>query len=116
MVTLTTGPIENKPTNGIRTTQQVTIKISNRSSVNTSTVEIVGKNLNGTQTVYVLELITIPVNGVVSKTYFADLDGYQFSFNITGLAMTQTGISVWGKANGTLQPAHRLVLSELKGD
>ncbi len=116
MVTLTTGPIENRPINGIRTTQQVTIKISNRSSVNTSTVEIVGKNLNGTQTVYVLELINIPVNGVVTKTYFADLDGYQFSFNITGLAMDQTGISVWGKSNGTLQSAHRLVLSELKVD
>ncbi len=116
MSILTTGPIENKPTNGIRTTQQVTIKISNRSSVNTSTVEIVGKHLNGTQTVYVLELITIPVNGVVSKTYFADFDGYQFSFDITGLAMAQTGISVWGKSNGTLQPAHRLVLSELKVD
>ena len=116
MSILTTGPIENKPTNGTRTTQQVTIKISNRSSVNTSTVEIVGKNLNGTQTVYVLELINIPVNGVVTKTYFADLDGYQFSFNITGLAMAQTGISVWRKSNGTLQSAHRLVLSELKVD
>ncbi|WLR59559.1 hypothetical protein [Guptibacillus hwajinpoensis] len=116
MLILTTGPIENKPTNGVRMTQQVTIKVSNRSSINTSTVEIVGKQLNGTQTVYVLELITIPVNGVVSKTYFADLDGYLFSFTINGLAMAQTGISVWGKSNGALQSAHRLVLSELKVD
>ena len=116
MLTLTTGPIENNPTNGIRTTQQVTMKISNRSTVSTSSVEIVGTYLNATRTVYVLELITIPVTGVVSKTYFADLDGYQFSFHITGPATAQTGVSAWGKSNGNLQPAHRLVLSELKRD
>ncbi|MCA0174518.1 hypothetical protein [Bacillus sp. RAR_GA_16] len=114
MLLLTTGPIENSLQNGTRTTKRVLIKIVNSSDVNTSTVEIVGTNLTANQIVYVSELITIPVNSVISKDYYADLDGFQFSFHISGLALSQTGISVWGKSDGVIQATHRLVLSELK--
>ena len=77
------------------TTGRVMIKIVNSSDVNTSTVEIVGTNLTANQIVYVSELITIPVNSVISKDYYADLVGFRFSFHISGLALSQTRISVW---------------------
>ena len=40
MAILSTGPIENLPIGGVRSTQQVTVKIANSDSANFSTVLI----------------------------------------------------------------------------
>jgi hypothetical protein len=40
MAILSTGPIDNSAVSGVRPTQQVTVKIDNRDSVNFSTVLI----------------------------------------------------------------------------
>lgn len=113
MPVLTTGPIENSPSNGVRPSQEVTAKFSNRDQVNPSSVQVTGTQLNGTQTIYVEELFVVPPNGVVTRNYYADLNGYEFVFDITGAGAEQTEVSVWGKSSGNLVAAQRLVLSEL---
>jgi hypothetical protein len=51
--------IENHPVGGVRPTQQVTVKLVNRDSVNSSTVLVQGYFLNGTRTLYVLEVVSL---------------------------------------------------------
>ena len=97
MAILATGPIENNPVSGVRPTQQVTIKIDNRDPGNNATVLIQGYHLNGTRTLYVLELFTVVPNQVVTKNYFANLDAFEFVFTTGGAAAEQIEISVWGK-------------------
>ena len=114
MSIFSTGPIENNPVSGVRPTQQVTIKIDNKSSVDFSTVSIQGFALNGTRTLYVSELFSVAPNQVVTKNYFANLNAFEFVFVTGGDAEDDTDISVWGKnAAGQLVTAHRLVSSEL---
>ena len=114
MSIFSTGPIENNPVSGVRPTQQVTIKIDNKSSVDSSTVSIQGFALNGTRTLYVSELVSLAPNQVVTKNYFANLNAFEFVFVTGGAAEDDTDISVWGKNSaGQLVTAHRLVSSEL---
>jgi hypothetical protein len=116
MAILSTGPIENRPVGGVRPTQQVTIKMVNRDSANSSTVIIRGFHLNGTRTLYVLETVTLTPNEVVTRNYFANFDAFQFVFTTSGPAAESTEISVWGKSgSGELVTAHRLVSDELLG-
>ena len=116
MAILATGPIENNPVSGIRPTQQVTIKIDNHDSINSSTVLIKGFVLNGTRTLYVSELFSVAPNQVITKNYFANLNAFEFVFITGDPAADQTEISVWGKgASGQLVAAHRLVSSERLG-
>ena len=111
-----TGPIENNPVSGVRPTQQVTIKMVNRDSVNTSTVLIQGYFLNGTRTLYVLEQVSLSPNAVVTRDYFANLNAYEFVFTTSGLAEESTEISVWGRnATGELISSHRVVSEEQVG-
>lgn len=46
---LSTGPIENNPVGGVRPTQQVTLRIDNRSDTTASTVSIQGYYMSGEQ-------------------------------------------------------------------
>src|SRR3954464_6409554 len=110
MAIVSTGPIENRPVGGVRPTQQVTVKIDNNDSGNSSAVLIQGYYLNGTKTLYVLELFNVAPNQVVTKDYFADFDAFKFVFTQSGPSAESIEISVWGKnASGQLVTAHRLV-------
>lgn len=114
MAILATGPIENSAVGGIRPTQQVTVKIINRDAINTSTILIQGYILDGTRTLYVSEAFVIAANGVSTRNYFANLDGFEFVFTTGGAAEAQVEVSVWGKqASGQLVDAHRIVVEEL---
>jgi YVTN family beta-propeller protein len=116
MAILSTGPIENRPAGGIRPTQQVTVKMTNSDSANSSTVLVQGYHLNGTRTLYVLEVVSLTPNEVATRNYFANFDAFQFVFTTSGLAAESTEISVLGKnASGQLVTAHRLVSDELLG-
>ncbi|NUU63404.1 hypothetical protein HPT30_23890, partial [Paenibacillus sp. JW14] len=110
MSTLSTGPIENGvlPVSGVRPTQQVIVKIDNRSTLTTTSVLIQGFYLNGVRTQYVLELLYVVPNQVITREYFADFDGFEFIFEtpLDGLDDT-IQISVWGvDAEGQLVTAH----------
>ncbi|MFA9556916.1 hypothetical protein ACERII_06420 [Evansella sp. AB-rgal1] len=108
------GPIENNPVSGVRPTQQVTVKISNNDSSNTSTIFIQGYALNGTRSLYVQEVFAVGPNQVMTKNYFANLDGFEFIITTGGDAEEDTIVSFWGKnAAGQLIAAHRLVSEEL---
>ncbi|MEK3878993.1 hypothetical protein [Paenibacillus sp. FSL M7-0420] len=121
MAFLSTGPIENNPVNGVRPTQQVTVKIDNRSVDSASSVSIQGYYLNaGTRVLYVSEVVQIATNQVITKNYYADFNGFEFIF-VTPAYMTELSdfvqISVWGKSStGQLVTAHRLVSEELLGE
>ncbi|EFU39327.1 hypothetical protein PVOR_25248 [Paenibacillus vortex V453] len=67
MAILSSGPIENSAINGMRSTQQITVIIENRDLVNSATVLIQGYALNGTRTLYVLELLVALPNQVDNK-------------------------------------------------
>jgi hypothetical protein len=114
MAVLSSGPIENNAISGMRSTQQITVIMDNRDSVNSATLLIQGYVLNGSRTLYVLELIEVVPNQVVTKNYFANFDSFEIVITTGGAAASQTEISVWGKnAAGQLVTAHRLVSSEL---
>lgn len=114
MAVLSTGPIVNNPVNGVRLTQQVTIKMVNQDSVNSSAVLIFGYHqLNGTRTLYVLEQILLAPNEVATRNYFANFDAFEFVFTTVGLAAESTQISVWGRnESGELISPQRLVSNE----
>ncbi|WP_205207694.1 hypothetical protein [Bacillus sp. P14.5] len=112
---LSTGPIENRLSSGVRPTQQVTAKFINENPVNSSTVLVQGYYLNGSRTQYVLETITLSPNQVFTKDYYANFNGYLFTFTIEGAAAENTRISFWGKnAGGQIIASYRLVSDELE--
>ncbi|OIJ18527.1 hypothetical protein BKP45_18965 [Anaerobacillus alkalidiazotrophicus] len=114
MATFSSGPIENNPVDGVRPTTQVTIKIVNNSSVNSSTVSIQGFALDGSRTLYVNELFGVAPNQVVTRTFFANVNAFEFVFTTDGAAEDQTEISMWGKnPSGQLVARHRIVSDEL---
>ncbi|MFA9556957.1 hypothetical protein ACERII_06625 [Evansella sp. AB-rgal1] len=114
MPILSTGPIENNLVNGVRPSQQVTIKIDNRNSANFSIVSILGFSLNASRTLYVQEVFSVAPNQVITEDYLANFNGFEFIFTIEESMEDQTQISVWGKrSDGELVTAHRLVPSEL---
>ncbi|MDO7485099.1 hypothetical protein ACIQYG_06325 [Peribacillus sp. NPDC096622] len=113
MAVLSTGPIENSPVNDVRPTQQVTIKMVNRDSVNSATVLIQGYYLNDSRTLYVLEVVLLAPNEVATRNYYANFNAFEFLFTTGGLAEESTGISVWGRnASGQLISSQRLVSDE----
>ncbi|MCM3782554.1 hypothetical protein M3231_06190 [Neobacillus mesonae] len=110
----TTGPIENKAVNGTRLTQQVTITIENKDAVYLGVISIQGFVLGTTRTLYVLDTFSIGVNSVVTRTFFANLDSFEFKINTSGAAEESIEVSAWGKdSTGSLVAAHRLISSEL---
>lgn len=114
MAILSTGPIENSPAGGIRPTQTVTVKIDNRSAVDSATILIEGFILNGSRIQYVSELLGLAPNQVITRNYFADIDSFEFLFTTGGTGEALTEVSVWGKNSaGELVAAHRLVFDEL---
>ncbi|WP_175617412.1 MULTISPECIES: hypothetical protein [Paenibacillus] len=114
MAILSTGPIENNQVSGESPTQQLTVKIENRDSVNNASIMIQGYYLNGTRTLYILETIIISPNEVVTKNYYANFSAFEFIFTTSGVAEDQIEMSVWGKnASGQLVTPHRIVSSEL---
>lgn len=120
MAFLSTGPIENNPVNGVRPTQQVTVKIDNRSQASAYSVTIQGYQLTGgTRVMYVSELLNIAANQVITKNYYADVNAYEFTFITSPNSSEEVEpvqISLWGKsATGQLVTAHRLVSEELLG-
>jgi hypothetical protein len=116
MTLFSTGPIENNMVSGIRPTQLLTVKLDNRSSITETTVVVQGYYLDGTRTLYVSETLSLDPNQVMTHTYFADLDAFEFTFETSSLQNEQIQISVWGKDSlGQLVTAHRLVSAELLG-
>lgn len=116
MTILSTGPIDNSSVSGVRPTQQVTINVDNRDSVDSATLLIQGYELNDTRTLYAIDLLEILPNQEVTRNYFANFDNFEFVFTTGGVAANQIGLSVWGKStSGELVVAHRLVSSELLG-
>ncbi|RIW30726.1 hypothetical protein D3H55_16490 [Bacillus salacetis] len=116
MSILSTGPIANNPSNGQRLTTQVTVKIDNRSSSDTATILIQGYYLDGSRVLYVLETQNVLPNAVITRTFYANFDGFEYVFAIEGAAEEDVQISVWGKNSvGQIVAAHRLVSSEILG-
>ncbi|MFC7373101.1 hypothetical protein ACFQPF_15785 [Fictibacillus iocasae] len=110
MPVYTTGAISNTPVNGVRPTSSVTVKLVN--NTNYETVNIQGYYLNGLRQQYVEEVFTIGPGEVITKQYFADVDTFEFIFNIPDPNSVE--ISVFGKdQQGALVDAHRLVASEI---
>ncbi|MEK3717119.1 MULTISPECIES: hypothetical protein [unclassified Paenibacillus] len=113
MAILSTGPIENNAVSGVRPTQTVTVRIVKRDTAVTSAVSIQGYVLGTTRTLYVSELINVAPNEAVTRSYFADLDAYEFVFTTEEADEEEIGISVWGKtSSGQLVNAHRVVAHE----
>ncbi|NQX45829.1 hypothetical protein HQN87_10840 [Paenibacillus tritici] len=113
MAILSTGPIENNAVSGVRPTQTVTVRILKRNAPGGSAVTIQGYVLGATRTLYVSETINVNPNEVVTRNYFADLDGYEFIFTVGDADVEDVEISVWGKTStGQLVNAHRVVSHE----
>ncbi|GAK40758.1 hypothetical protein TCA2_3248 [Paenibacillus sp. TCA20] len=113
MAILSTGPVQNNPVSGVRPTQQVTIRLVSRAAVDSLTVSVQGYALGTSRTLYVNEVISIAPNEVVTRSYFADLDAYEFVFETSMEGLEEVGVSVWGKqASGQLVEAHRVVVHE----
>ncbi|MBY0115449.1 collagen-like triple helix repeat-containing protein [Paenibacillus xylanexedens] len=116
MAILLTGPIDNSPVNGVRPTQIVSIKIENQSAVNAATILVQGYSLITSRALYVSEQFTILPGAVATRTYFADLNSFEYVITVTGAAPEDILVSFWGKNSaGSLVAAHRLVYSELFG-
>ncbi|MEK3717118.1 exosporium glycoprotein BclB-related protein [Paenibacillus sp. FSL R7-0333] len=118
MTFLSTGPIENNRVNGVRPTTQVTVRIDNRSETTASTITVKGYYLSGgVRNLYVSEANNVNPNQSVTKTYYADLDAFEFTFVTSVTADDPIQVSVWGKSStGALVTAHRLVSEELLGE
>ncbi|ACL19068.1 Collagen triple helix repeat protein [Desulfitobacterium hafniense DCB-2] len=111
MAELTTGLIDNFPVNGARPSVSVALRITNDGD-STETVRITGYYPNGSfKEVYVLEIVNVNPNEVITREYFADLDAFEFVFSTSSETVA---ISVWGKdAEGNLVDAHRVLPAEL---
>ncbi|GGF79288.1 hypothetical protein GCM10010912_25410 [Paenibacillus albidus] len=113
MAVLSTGPIENSPVGGVRSIQQITVKMLNRDPANFATNLIQGFFLNGLRTLYVLEEVFLAPNTVVTKNYGANLDAYEFVFTTSAQAEASIDISVWGKSgSGAIIGVQRIVADE----
>ncbi|WP_342345643.1 collagen-like triple helix repeat-containing protein [Paenibacillus sp. CFBP 13594] len=113
---LLTGPIDNSPVNGVRPTQIVSIKVENQSVVNAATILVQGYSLITNRALYVSEQFTILPGAVATRTYFADLNSFEYVITVTGATPEDILVSFWGKNTaGSLVAAHRLVYSELFG-
>ncbi|MEO2259306.1 collagen-like protein [Paenibacillus amylolyticus] len=116
MAILLTGPIDNSPVNGVRPTQIVSIKVENQNAVNAATILVQGYSLITSRALYVSEQFTILPGAVATRTYFADLNSFEYVITVTGATPEDILVSFWGKNSaGSLVAAHRLVYSELFG-
>lgn len=100
MVLLSTGPVENNLVGGVRPTQRVTVRIDNRSDVQASTVSVQGYYmLGGVRNLYVSESINVAANQVITTSYYADLDAFEFIFITPSESPADDPIqvSLWGK-------------------
>ena len=115
---LSTGPIENNAVSGVRPTQSVTVRMDNRSDVMASTIQIQGYYMSGgLRILYVSESFDIAPNQVITNSYYANFDAFEFTFTTTTIVDDPVQVSVWGKSStGSLVTAHRLVSSELLGE
>lgn len=102
MAILLTGPIDNSPVNGVRPTQTVSIKIENQSAVNAATILIQGYSLITTRALYVSEQFTILPGAVATRSYFADINSFEFVITDTGATPEDILVSVWGKNSAAL--------------
>ncbi|MBC2728516.1 hypothetical protein [Desulfosporosinus sp.] len=111
MFYVTTGILDNTAVGDGRPTFTLNIRITNNGLVN-DTVQIIGFYINGdTKVQYVSEIITLVPEGALNRSYYANLDAFEFQFMTIHNSME---ISVWGKsANNNLNPAHRVLPSEL---
>lgn len=111
MLYVTTGILDNTAVAGVRPTSTVNLRITNNGLIN-DTVQIIGFYFDGdTKVQYVSEIIIIVPEGALNRSYYADLDAFEFQFMTINNSME---ISVWGKsANNDLNPAHRVLPSEL---
>ncbi len=111
MLYVTTGVLENPTVAGKKPTTTVTVKVHNAGLINDS-VQIIGFYLDGTTMVqYVNEVNSLAAGQVLTKSYFAQFDSFEFQFMTIEDSMQ---ISVWGKdAGGNLNPAHRVLPAEL---
>ncbi|MBW4081128.1 exosporium glycoprotein BclB-related protein [Paenibacillus sp. S150] len=115
---LSTGPVENNAVSGVRPTQSVTVRIDNRSNAEASIVQMQGYYMSGGMRIlYVSESLNISPNQVITNSYFADLDAFEFTFTTSAAVDDPIQVSLWGKSStGSLVTAHRLVSSELLGE
>lgn len=111
MLYVTTGILENTAVAGVRPTATVDLRIVNDGLINDS-VQIIGFYYEGTtQVQYVSEIITLEPGESLNRSYYANLDAIEFQFMTINNSVQ---ISVWGKdANNNLNPAHRVLPSEL---
>lgn len=114
MPTLSTGPIENNAVAGVRPSQQVTVRLVNPSSTNNLSAILEGYYLTGIRNLYVSESYNLTPGQVVTRTYFADLDAYEFVLNAPSVENEFIEASVWGKrSSGELSDTQRIVLREI---
>lgn len=108
----TTGLIENTPVEGVRPTSSIAVLIVNHDIVGAN-VRISGCYLRGTTNVlYVLELFSLNPGEVVTRSYYAQFNVFEFQFETSSQV---AAISVWGKDLAeNLVAAHRILPSELK--
>ncbi|HBW34991.1 hypothetical protein [Desulfosporosinus sp. BICA1-9] len=111
MLYVTTGILENTAIAGVRPTSTADLRITNDGLIN-DMVQIIGFYIEGTTKVqYVSEIITIEPGGALYRSYYANFDAFEFQFMTVNNSIQ---ISVWGKdANNNLNPAHRVLPSEL---
>ncbi len=111
MLYVTTGILDNTVVAGVRPTSTVNLRITNNGLIN-DTVQIIGFYIDGdTKVQYVSEIITLVPEGALNRNYYANFDAFEFQFMTIQNSMA---ISVWGKsANNDLNPAHRVLPSEL---
>lgn len=113
MAILSSGPIENNPVGGIRPTQQVTLKITNRAPADTGMVLIQGFYLDTMRNPYVLEEAELLPGQVVTRILYANFDAYEFVFTTSGPAEMTVDVSLWGMdSDGTIVNAQRIVADD----
>ncbi|MFP4979442.1 hypothetical protein ACE6ED_28925 [Paenibacillus sp. CN-4] len=114
MALWTTGPIDNAPVGSVRPTQQLTVHITNRENAGTGSVLVLGYSFAGNRVLYVHEMVTVPANGAVTRTYFANLNALEFMFEVAEADQPWVAVSVWGRdASGEQSDSQRYVTREL---
>ncbi len=107
MPDITTGLFENTLVAGVRPSSTLSVNISNNDNV-TVDVRINGYYQSGTTKVtYVEEFLTLTSGSVVTRSYYAEFDAFEFQFSVSSEAVE---VTAWGKGpTGNLTIAHRVV-------
>lgn len=111
MPNLTTGLLDNTPVAGVRPSSTLSVNISND---DTATVEVLVEGFyqsGTTKVLYVQEFFVLAAGNVAQRTYYAQLDAFEFQFRVSSDAVA---VTAWGKdAAGNLTTAHRVVAQEV---